>query len=130
MDDPLPGNRAVHVSTHRHSRDSDHTKAGPVARQGTEWFAVLASQITKVVVAAKQRAVPVHIELRVWRAGMDWTLLWIRKSWFESDIPPPDMGEGFWNNYRLLFWVCENMVDGGELLGNYGAGRSALALNH
>ena len=121
MDDPLPGYRAVHVSTHRHSRDSDHTKAGLVARQGTEWFAVLASQITKVVVAAKQRAVPVHIELRVWRAGMDWTLLWIRKSWFESDIPPPDMGEGFWNSYSLGFWSSEKIVNCSELSRNDGA---------
>ena len=50
---------------------------------------------------------------------MDRTLLWVWKSWFKSNVIPPDMGEGIWNSQGVSFWIYENMVDRIKLFGNW-----------
>ena len=67
------------------------------------------------------RGVTVHIDFVGWRTVMDWAWLWVGESRINSHIILCDMREGFWNNYLLRFWGCENIIVGGEFIGNYGA---------
>ena len=46
---------------------------------------------------------------------MDWALLRVWKSRFESDFVPSNLGEGIWNNHGVRFLSCETMVNRGKL---------------
>ena len=62
------------------------------------------------------------VKFGVFGAGVDWALLKVWESRFESDFVPPDMGARVWNKYRLRFRGCENIIDSRKLSRNYGAG--------
>ena len=64
----------------------------------------------------------VLVESRILGTGANCTGLWFRERWFKPDIAPPNIGEWFGNSDSLRFWGCENIVDCGELLGDYGTG--------